>query len=289
VPASFVLPPQAVREDVDTELDTVRVPPDAWDNLENNGDVKTVLERSVILPLREQACAERHGLSRAPSVLLFGPPGTGKSALCRAVAGRLGWTFSDVDLSEVSLNPTRLRHLFQRLLAFTETVILFDEFEALGLNRLLRPGAAESLTPELLRGLPALRARTGIVVVCVTNYVRLLDPAVLRPGRFDLILPVGPPDTTSRHALLQRLLRRHRCSNIELETIVNATEGLTAADHEAICQAAAQAAFEREVHGGRDSCLEMADLLRAIRDYRPTLSPGEMSAFRDDAATFSRH
>ena len=123
---------------------------------------------------------------------------------------------------------------------------------------------------------------------CATNYVRLLDPALLRPGRFDLILPVGLPDEGDRRALVDQLLTRHQCGPIDLPAIVDATGGLTPADLELVCQRAAQAAFEREVSGGRDSRLETADLWEVLSGYRPTVPDEDRQAFLEDVAHFAR-
>jgi transitional endoplasmic reticulum ATPase len=270
------------------DLAPASVEPGAWEALAGMTELKNLIERRVLLPVRERARAERHGIGLPSAVLLFGPPGTGKTALARAIAGRLGWAFVEVDLSTVALDAARLRRLFERLFQLEEAVIFFDEFEHLGLKREGQMAPVEPLTAELLRGLPSLRASGRLLAVCATNYVRLLDPALLRPGRFDLVLPVGLPDAADRAALFQRLLARRPCGEIDFPAIVARSEGLTPADLGAVCQRAAQAAFEREVQNGRESRIETADLVRALDSYRPTVSPDEHAAFAEDVASFAR-
>jgi transitional endoplasmic reticulum ATPase len=261
---------------------------DAWESLAGMAALKDQIERRVLLPVRERARADRHGITPPGAVLLFGPPGTGKTALARAIAGRLGWAFVDVDLTTVALDSGRLRRLFDHLFHLEEVVIFFDEFEHLGLNRNTQTTPVEPLTAELLHGLPALRASGKVLAVCATNYVRLLDPALLRPGRFDLVLPIGLPEAADRAAMLRDLLRRRPCAEIDLAAVVARSDGLTPADLGAVCQQAAQAAFEREVHSGRDSRVETADLLAALDSYRPTVTAQDVAAFQEDVERYAR-
>ncbi len=270
------------------ELCPTAVGSDAWDSLAGMAALKDQIERRVLLPMRERARASRHGITPPGAVLLFGPPGTGKTALARAIAGRLGWAFVDVDLSTVALDSARLRRLFEHLFQLEEVVIFFDEFEHLGLTRENHTTPVEPLTAELLRGLPALRASGKVLAVCATNYVRLLDPALLRPGRFDLVLPIGLPNAEDRAAILRDLLARRPCGAIDLTAVVARAEGLTPADLGAVCQQAAQAAFEREVASGRESRVETADLLVALERYRPTVSPADIAAFEEDVERYAR-
>ncbi len=270
------------------EIALARVDPGAWDRLAGMADLKRLIERRIILPVRERARAERHGVELPGAVLLFGPPGTGKTALARAIAGRLDWAFLDVELSTVAVDAARLHRLFERLCQLEDVVIFFDEFEHLGRKRDERAAGAEPLTAELLRGLPSLRAKGCVLVVCATNHIRLLDPALLRPGRFDLVLPVGLPEAADRAAVLRALLDRRPCGPIDLDQVVERSAGLTPADLGAVCARAAQMAFEREVQSGQESRIETGDLLAALTTYRPTVTAEERAALQEDVARFAR-
>ncbi len=266
----------------------VAVASGAWNDLAGVQELKELLDRRVVTPLRERRRAQRHGLLPPGAVLLFGPPGTGKSSLPRALAGRLGWALAEVDLSTGWTEAARLRALFQHLQALQDVVVFLDEFEQLGLRRDRAVPGVEPLTVELLRGLPALRANDRLLVVCATNYIRLLDPAVLRPGRFDLILPIGPCGEADRAQVLRQLLAERPSGGVDVERVAAGAEGLTTADLQAVCRRAAQAAFDREVRAGGESRIETADLLAALARYRPTLDPVESAAFRDDVSRFAR-
>src|SRR5438105_1239018 len=96
------------------QFSTSPVEPAAWDALAGMSTTKALIERRVLLPINERQRAEKFGITPAGAMLLFGPPGTGKTALSKAIAGRLGWAFVEVDLSTVALDPVRLRRLFER-------------------------------------------------------------------------------------------------------------------------------------------------------------------------------
>ncbi len=128
--------------------------------------------------------------------------------------------------------------------------MLFDELKHLGMRREGMSAAFEPLTAELLRNLAAVQACGEVLLVAATNYLRSLDPPLLRPGRFDVMIPVGPPDEGGRAAPLERLLRRHRCGPVDTTVVARESDGRTRADLQAICDGAAAVAFEREIRSG---------------------------------------
>ena len=211
-------------------------------------------------------------------MLLFGPPGTA-TALEKAIAARLGWAFVEVDPRPIALNPERLRRLFEGLFRGGchqgRRVRVPGEFGATGHAMLVE--AADG-------GVPARSAcleRTQAVPLWSVppNYVRLLDPALLRPGRFDLVIPVGLPDSSDRRALLASFLANRHCGAIDAALVVERSTGLTTADLAAVCQRAAQRAFEREVQRPGTAGSRRQILLDVLATYRPTVTPEDAAAF----------
>lgn len=273
----------------DTRIDPEFVGSGVWDGLMGMHTLKSTLERRVMLPITERSRAEKHGLNPPVAILLFGPPGTGKTVLAKAMAGRLGWALVNADLSTVSLDPSRLHGLLKRLFQLEHAVVFLDEFEYLGRKRSDQIVPTDALTAELLREMSAVQASGRILIICATNHVGMLDRALLRPGRFDLVLPVGLPDAGDRAALLRFFLQRHRCGDLDLDVIVQRTETLTAAELQSICQRAAQTAFEREVETGQESSIRQAELQLALEGHRPGLSQEDLQELDANSRTLARY
>jgi transitional endoplasmic reticulum ATPase len=270
------------------KLKPVPVSPHAWEELAISDAGKQFVDRKIVLPLQRSELAGKHGLAPPRAVLLFGPPGTGKSQLPRAIASRLGWSLIEADLSTVVQDPVRLADLFRESFQREDVVVFFDEFEHLGLRRAPERTDTRVLTNEFLKSVDALRADGQLLLVCATNHVTLLDPALLRPGRFDFIVPVGPPDGATRQQLLQSRVRRSDGARVDVDRVAAATDGLTAADITELWQRAAQQAFEREFFTGRPTRVGTDDLLVSSENLRPTLSDEDRAAFERDARAFAR-
>jgi transitional endoplasmic reticulum ATPase len=271
-----------------TVLKPVPVSPRAWEELAISDAGKQFVDHKVVLPLQRSELAGKHGLAPPRAVLLFGPPGTGKSQIPRAIACRLEWSLIEADLSTVVQDPVRLADLFRESFQREGVVVFFDEFEHLGLRRAPERADTRVLTNEFLKSVDALRDDGQLLLVCATNHVALLDPALLRPGRFDFIVPVGPPDGATRQQLLQSRVRRSDGARVDVDRVAAATDGLTAADITELWQRAAQQAFERELFTGRPTRVGTDDLLGSSENLRPTLSDEDRAAFERDARAFAR-
>jgi ATP-dependent 26S proteasome regulatory subunit len=167
---------------------------------------KQVIERRMVLPLTEPDAAHQYGVTPPKAVIVFGPPGTGKTSFAKAVAGRLGWPFVELFPSRLAAPDvamaSALREAFATLMELETVVVFIDEVEEIAGSRSGVPSdPAHGVTNELLKLIPAFRQRDDRLLICATNSVRSLDSAFLRPGRFDYIIPIGPPDTTARAAI----------------------------------------------------------------------------------------
>jgi transitional endoplasmic reticulum ATPase len=277
-----------------TELGGVTIDPGLWDRLKGMEEPKDIIERRVILPLAEPELAERHGVERPRAIVLFGPPGTGKTTFAKGIASRLGWPFVVIEPSElvdegIEHEGRLLARAFERLLELPSAVVFVDEVEDIASIRHAERRVSPSVTNEFLKQIPRFRGVPHHLLVCATNWVGALDPAFLRPGRFDYVLPVGPPDAAAREAIWRRYVAEITDQEVDVDVLVAASAYFTPADIEFAARKAAQSAFEREVFGGSGAKASTDDFLDAIRRTRPTLSKEMIEVFEGDVERFARY
>ena len=268
------------------------IPRGHWQALAGMEAEKRVIERRIVLPLAEPNLAERYGVSPPKAVILFGPPGTGKTSFAKAVAGRLGWPFVELFPSRLATPDvamaTSLREAFVSLTELETAVVFIDEVEEIAGSRSGVPSdPAHGVTNELLKLIPAFRQHDERLLICATNSVRSLDSAFLRPGRFDYIIAIGPPDEVARAAIWRRYLGP-TADSVEVAKLVEATAMFTPADIEFAARKGAQSAFEREIEFRRGDPASTDDYLDAIADTRPTLTPQMLAEFDEDIAERTR-
>jgi transitional endoplasmic reticulum ATPase len=287
-----LLPPTAPTGAL-VELGGQLIGPGLWDALKGMEEAKEIIERRVILPLAESELAARHGVVPPRAIVLFGPPGTGKTTFAKGIASRLGWPFVEVLAAELAGEGAErqaklLADAFERILELASAVVFVDEVEDLAATRHEERRVTPSITNEFLKQVPRLRGAPHHLLVCATNWVARLDPAFLRPGRFDYVLPVGPPNADARRPIWRRYVEEITDEPVDLEGLVRASELFTPADIEFAARKAAQRAFEREHFESSDQRARTEDFLAAIADTRPTLTAEIVSGFDDDTDRFAR-
>ena len=274
------------------------LPTGLWEALAGMTDEKEIIERRVVAPLVDPERAEAYGVMAPSAVVLFGPPGTGKTTFAKAVASRLRWPFVEVFPSRLAAAgpglALALRETFTEIDDLEHAVVFIDEVEEIAGRRGGEPPSPlQGVTNELLKIIPSFRERDGRLLICATNFVRALDPAFLRHGRFDYVIPVGAPDDTARRAIWRRYIPGAVAEAVDVAALVAATDLFTPADIEFAARKGSQRAFEQATYGGQDARPDPVgpsteDYLAAVGETRPTLTQRIVDEFTEDIATLGR-
>lgn len=255
-------------------------------------DVKETIRLRLIYPLHHPEKVAQYGLRSGGGMLLFGPPGTGKTMIAKAVAGELGMPFFAVKPSEllskyVGESEQKLSELFQQARsALSGAVIFIDEIDAIGTSREKSDHeASRRLLTQLLQELDGVQKHSGtLLFLAATNEPWLLDDALLRPGRFDEKCLIPLPDESARRELLRLQLAGLKLApDLELEQVVRLTEGFSGADLMCLCERAKQIPFREAIVHGTDRPLAAADFDSATQSVRPSVTADRIRQYESYA------
>ena len=282
------------RMDILVEMGAMRISREAWDTISDSQPPKQLVQRRIILPLMEEGLARKHGVSPPKTIIFFGPPGTGKTHFVKAIAGILSWWYIEILPSMLMADGVEkiganLHAVMEKARNLEEAVIFIDEFEEIAGSRDEASRIDKSITNEFLKQVPQLKSQGNkVLLVCATNYIRQLDAALLRPGRFDCIIPVGGLDEEGRKTILQHYLSRLNTGDIDLNLVVKLTAGFTPADVEYLFQQVAQFAFEQEYIDKQDYQVTTDTFIQIVPKIRPSLADEVIEEFQKDSITYSR-
>ena len=239
--------------------------------------VKDEIQMKIVYPLRNAELFSVYGKQAGGGLLLYGPPGCGKTHLARATAGEVDAVFVAIGIEDVlsmwiGESEQQLHEVFQRARRSAPCVLFFDEVDALGARRSdMRFSAMRQLVNQFLAELDGVKASNeGILVLAATNAPWHVDDALRRPGRFDRVVFVPPPDAPAREAILRLHLSGKPQADIDLAEVVRRTEGFSGADLRAIVERAVESKLRASMKATIPLPLTTADLAAALENARPT-------------------
>jgi len=241
-------------------------------------EVKKRLEAAFLAPMRNPELRKLYGKSLRGGLLLYGPPGCGKTFIARAVAGELGARFITVSFADlidmfVGRSERNIHELFEVARRNSPCVVFLDEVDAIGQKRSqLRNTPMRSAVNQLLLELDDVASdNTGVFLLAATNHPWDVDSALRRPGRFDRTLLVLPPDGPAREGVFRYHLRERPVAGIDLAKLSKLTDGYSGADIAHVCETAAERALLDSVRRGEPRLIGQADLEAAVGEVRPSL------------------
>lgn len=243
--------------------------------------VKARLNNAFLIPMRNPKLSSLYRKSLRGGLLLYGPPGCGKTYIARALAGELGAAFYGISLSDVldmyiGQSERNLHAIFDTARRNHPCVLFFDEIDALGQRRshLRHNSAMRGTVNQFLSELDDVAAgNEGVFVLGATNHPWDVDTALRRPGRLDRTVLVLPPDAPARRAILRHHLQDRPLAGVDVGALAKATEGYSGADLAHVAETAAERAMADSIRTGEVRPITMADLTAALREVRPSTGP----------------
>lgn len=257
----------------------IEVPTIHWDDIGGLEEVKQELKEAVEWPLKNPEIFKRLGIKPPKGILLYGPPGCGKTLLARAVATESEANFITIKGPEVfskwvGESEKAIREVFRKARMAAPAVIFFDEMDSLVPRRGLGfadSGVTERVISQLLTEMDGILTLEDVVVIAATNRPDIIDPAVLRPGRFDRLIYVPEPDEKTRLQIFKIHTRNMPLAkDVNLEQLAAITKNYSGADIEALCREAAMHALRRDLNAKE---VALTDFQEAMKKIGPSITP----------------
>ncbi|MEW5937645.1 MAG: CDC48 family AAA ATPase [Candidatus Thermoplasmatota archaeon] len=257
--------PSAMREVM------VEVPRVRWEDIGGLEDARRTLREAVEMPLKDPDAFERMGIRPPRGILLYGAPGTGKTLLAKAVANESQANFISIKGPEVMSkwvgeSEKAVRMIFKKAKQVSPCIVFLDELDAIAPMRgsAHDSGVTERVVNQLLTSIDGLESLEGVVVLGATNRPDIIDPGLLRPGRFDQMVLVDVPDRETRLKILKVHTRSMPLKDVNLEALADRTEMFVGADLEGLCREAAMIALRREIEASEVTMEHFEEALKLI-------------------------
>jgi len=271
----------------------VEVPEVRWDDIGGLEDVKQQLREAVEWPLKYPEIISKMGIEPPKGILLYGPPGTGKTLLAKAVATESGANFIAIRGPEilskwVGESEKAIREVFRRARQVAPCVVFFDEIDSIAPARGARfdSGVTDRIVNQLLTEMDGIQPLRKVVVIAATNRPDILDPALLRPGRFDRQVYVPPPDFKARLEIFKVHTRRvPLAGDVDLSELARLTEGYTGADIAAVVREAVMLALRERLEARP---VEMKYFLKALEAVQPSLTKEQIEEYERMASELKK-
>ncbi len=278
--------PSAMREVM------IEIPKVKWEEVGGLEDVKQALKEAVELPLKNPGCFKTLGIRPPRGVLLYGPPGCGKTYVVKALANEAGINFVSVKGPEllskwVGESEQHVRDVFRRAKQVAPSIILFDEIDALAPRRGMSTGShvMEQVVSQLLTEMSGISDLEGVSVIATTNRPDIIDPALLRPGRFDRLIYVPAPDEKTRLEIFKIHTKNMPLKGVKLDKMAKLTEGYSGADIEALAREAAMFAL-RENQKAKEVTMKHFD--EALKKVSPSITDDMFKKYQKAVETLRK-
>lgn len=260
-----------------SEFMDVEVPRLTLNDVAGMLSVKKRLDLAFLAPLKNPELRKMYGKSLRGGLLLYGPPGCGKTYIARALAGEMGMKFLNISLNDVmdpymGVSENKLHALFEEARRIQPVILFFDELDALGRKRsLMRESSSRNIVNQLLAELDGIdMVNEGLFTIAATNHPWDIDAALRRPGRFDRVVFVPPPDAPARKAIVQLNLDERPHDKIDFDKIAKDTDHFSGADMAHLVDSAAELALSDAIERGKVRPIDMNDFKKALREIRPS-------------------
>lgn len=276
---------QAIKEIEPSALREIylEVPEVSWDEVGGLEEVKERLKESIEWPLTKPELFEHFGINPPRGILLFGAPGTGKTLIAKAIANEAKANFITIKGPEliskwVGQSEKAIREVFKKAKQSSPSIVFLDEFESIAGTRRTASGDGSDVmnrvVNQLLSSMDGVEGMEGVIVVAATNRPEMIDPALLRSGRFERVLHIPPPDTAAMKEILKIHTADMPLGRFKINDLASSLQNYTGADIEAICREAALIAMRAE-----RKTVSKKHFEQAIERVRPTVTDEMMQYY----------